>query len=228
MIKIDKRKNYYMTFDTETGSVADPKIYDIGWVIHDKDGNIFETHSYLTEEFYTPQYMKTAYFSNKVSMYNEMLAKNEITIKPFAEIIKILNASIAELPNLTIGAYNMSFDLKALKKTAKALGIKGKLLNRSAKTQDIRSLCMETICNPHKSYETFIKTNQLLTPAGNLSTTAENVFRYMMKNIEFIEDHTALSDSLIETALWSYALRQHKKYEKGVPKSTFHLLKKAE
>ena len=29
-MKFDNRKNYYMTFDTETGSVSDPKIYDIG------------------------------------------------------------------------------------------------------------------------------------------------------------------------------------------------------
>lgn len=227
-MKIDKRKNYYMTFDTETGSVSDPKIYDIGWVIHDKAGNIFETHSYLTAEFYTPQYMKTAYFANKVGLYNEMLANGEISIKPFAEIIRIMNESIAPLPNLTIGAYNMPFDLKALRMTAEALGIKGKLLKRTAKTQDIRSLCMETICNSHKTYERFVKRNNLLTPAGNLSTTAENLFRYLMKDVEFIEDHTALSDAMIETALWAYALRQNKKYEKGVPRSTFHLLKKAE
>ena len=37
-----------------------------------------------------------------------------------------MNESIAPLPNLTIGAYNMSFDLKALKMTADALGMKGK------------------------------------------------------------------------------------------------------
>lgn len=226
-MKIDKRKNYYLTLDTETGSVDNPLIYDIGWAIHDKDGNIFETYSFLTEEFYTPGFMATAYFSKKQPLYNEMLATGEITKKPFREIIETLNKSIKDIPNLTIGAYNMSFDLKALKATAQKLGITGKLLKKSAKVQDIRSLCMETICNKHKSYERFAKENSLVTPGGNLSTTAETLFKYLTKDIEFIEDHTALSDSLIEAALWAYALRQKTKYERGIPESTFHLLKKA-
>ena len=223
----DKRKNYYCTLDTETGSLDSPRIYDIGWVIHDKNGEIYETHSYLTTEFYTPDFMRTVYFANKVGLYDEMLKNGEITKKPFAEIIDILNASIANVPNLTIGAYNMSFDLKALRVTADALGMTGKLLKRPAKTQDIRSLCMETICNSQKSYERFVKENGFLTERGNFQTTAEVLFRYMTRNLEFIEDHTALSDALIETALWAYALRQHKAYERGVPKSTFHLLKRA-
>ena len=154
--------------------------------------------------------------------------KTNDVINPEDEIIEILNKSIKDIPNLTIGAYNMSFDLKALKATAQKLGITGKLLKKSAKVQDIRSLCMETICNKHKSYERFVKENSLVTPGGNLSTTAETLFKYLTKDIEFIEDHTALSDSLIEAALWAYALRQKTKYERGIPESTFHLLKKAE
>ena len=86
---------------------------------------------------------------------------------------------------------------------------------------------MEVICNQHKSYGNFVKSNGLLTPAGNFSTTAETLFRYMGKDAEFIEDHMALSDALIEAELWAYALKQHKKYEKGIEANTFNLLKRA-
>ena len=54
-------------------------------------------------------------------------------------IISLLNETISDVPNLTIGAYNIPFDLKALKTTANVLGIKGKLLKYPAKLQDIRS-----------------------------------------------------------------------------------------
>ena len=50
-MKIDKRKNYYLTIDTETANgFDDPIVYDIGGAIHDKKGNIYETFSFVIYE----------------------------------------------------------------------------------------------------------------------------------------------------------------------------------
>ena len=38
---IDKRKNYYLTIDTETANgLDDPLMYDLGGAIHDKRGRV--------------------------------------------------------------------------------------------------------------------------------------------------------------------------------------------
>ena len=50
-------------------------------------------------------------------------------------------------------------------------------------------------------FQTFCETNEFFTEAGNYSTTAETLFRYFSQNIDFVEEHTALSDSVIETEI---------------------------
>ena len=51
MTEIDKRKNYYLTIDTETAnSLDDPLVYDIGGAIHDKKGRVYETFSFVIYE----------------------------------------------------------------------------------------------------------------------------------------------------------------------------------
>ena len=41
---MDKRKNYYLTIDTETANdIECPLMYDLGGAIHDKQGKVYET-----------------------------------------------------------------------------------------------------------------------------------------------------------------------------------------
>ena len=66
MKKIDKRRTYYLTIDTETANgLEDPIVYDIGGCIHDKKGNIYETFSFIIyETFYgMKDLMKSAYYA---------------------------------------------------------------------------------------------------------------------------------------------------------------------
>ena len=50
-MSIDKRKNYYLTVDTETANgLDDPIVYDIGGCIHDKKGNVEETFLFVIKE----------------------------------------------------------------------------------------------------------------------------------------------------------------------------------
>ena len=64
---------------------------------------------------------------------------------------------------------------------------------------DIRAFAIQFLVN--EDYKAFCDKHEFYTEAGNYSTTAENVYRYITKNTEFLEDHTALSDSLIETEI---------------------------
>ena len=47
-------------------------------------------------------------------------------------------------------------------------------------------------------YIAFCESNNKFTESGNYSTTAETVFQYLINDIDFTEEHTALSDSIIE------------------------------
>ena len=53
MEKIDRRKTYYLVFDTETtNSMDDPIVYDIGGAVVDKKGNIYHTFSFVNYEVF--------------------------------------------------------------------------------------------------------------------------------------------------------------------------------
>lgn len=46
------KKHYYMTLDTETcNGFANPLVYDIGFTIHDRKGNIYEKFSFVVRNF---------------------------------------------------------------------------------------------------------------------------------------------------------------------------------
>ena len=46
--KIDRRKSYFITFDTKTAnSLECPLMYDLGFAVHDKQGKIYETFSFV-------------------------------------------------------------------------------------------------------------------------------------------------------------------------------------
>lgn len=122
-------KNLYLIVDTETAtlpyiknldidaktrtkiSIAKPLIYDIGWTICDRLGNIIKKENFLVQEtFFVPQIFNTAYYKEKRSVYMQMLKENKIKadlweniVKIFLEDLKIVKYAIA---------YNGCFDMK--------------------------------------------------------------------------------------------------------------------
>ena len=69
MTQIDRRKSYYMVYDTETAnSTNDALVYDLGLAIIDKKGNVYESRSLVINEVFNDMsdLMKTAYYANKL------------------------------------------------------------------------------------------------------------------------------------------------------------------
>ena len=75
------RKKFYLTLDTETATlpfanemaktasekqkiaIAKPLVYDIGWTITDRAGNVYKKVNYLIQEtFFVPNVFNTAYY----------------------------------------------------------------------------------------------------------------------------------------------------------------------
>ena len=92
-------------------AIAKPLIYDIGWTITNRKGDILESKQFLiAETFAVPAVFNTAYYAGKRPIYLEMLRKNETSIKPWDEVMDVLIADMAVVDG--VGAFNSMFDFK--------------------------------------------------------------------------------------------------------------------
>jgi len=120
----------YMVFDCETATlpfaneiacgdsekkkriaIARPLIYDLGWTITNRKGEILDKKQYLiAETFAVPAVFNTAYYSAKRPLYLEMLANDETCIKPWNDVMEIFMDDLQKVN--AVGAYNSMFDFK--------------------------------------------------------------------------------------------------------------------
>lgn len=125
-----RKENRYMVFDCETATlpfaneiadgdaekkkkiaIARPLIYDLGWTITNRKGDIIESKQYLVAEtFSVPAVFDTAYYAEKRPIYLEKLAKGETVIKPWNDIMTIFVEDLHKVDS--VGAYNSMFDFK--------------------------------------------------------------------------------------------------------------------
>ena len=64
------------------------------------------------------------------------------------------------------------------------------------------------------TYRRFWERHGLLTANGRLSASAENLYRFILKDPTFVESHTALEDVMIEKEILAYCYKQHKAMRK--------------
>jgi len=119
----------YLVVDTETATlplcselawdaeskkklaIAKPLVYDIGWNITNRKGEILDHKQFLVAEtFCVPQIFNTAYYAEKRPIYLEMLAKNETVIKTWDEIMTVFVNDMQSVD--AVGAFNSMFDFK--------------------------------------------------------------------------------------------------------------------
>lgn len=75
---------------------------------------------------------------------------------------------------------------------------------------DLWGLACDRLINIPK-YKNFCLENRLLTrSASYFKTSAETTFRYLLKQYDFIEEHTALADSIIESQILTKVLSKGK------------------
>ena len=92
-------------------AIAKPLVYDIGWTICDRAGNIHDRKQFLiAETFSVPAVFNTAYYAEKRPIYLEKLKKGETIIKPWNEVMEIFIADLNTVDS--VGAFNSMFDFK--------------------------------------------------------------------------------------------------------------------
>lgn len=209
-------KNTFATIDTETVGL-EGHVYDIGYCIHDKKGNIVLERNWLVEENFTnPKKMMGAFYAGKhFTHYARMLQDGEIRLTPWAEIVGIMRADFLTHGVNVVAAYNAGFDLRVIAQTHADLGNAGKVLQNPVKVLDIWQFACETKLR-QKSYANIARTLGWVSPAGNIKTGAEFAHRYCSGDYSFIEDHTALSDARIEVAILAECFKQKKRVPYGI------------
>lgn len=92
-------------------AIARPLIYDIGWTITNRKGEILDSKQFLiAETFAVPAVFNTAYYAEKRPLYLDMLNRKQTEIKPWNEVAEILLSDIRNVD--AVGAYNSMFDFK--------------------------------------------------------------------------------------------------------------------
>lgn len=201
-------KIMYCTLDTETvGGASTPTgTYNFGATIHDREGNIFATVSLLVMEHYEA-IRNDDYAKKNFPIYAERLAKGEMTaVATEAEALSIIRNLCKFYAVKYVMAYNTAFDFT---KT-----ICGELLNEF-EFIDIYLMALQTITH-QKGYAKFCQVNGFKSNSGkSCATSAESVYAYITSNPNYIEEHTAFADALIEMKIFVRCLRMHKKFTKN-------------
>jgi len=224
-------KNYYVILDTETAnSVEQPLPYDIGWVICDRNGNIYEERSFVVAEvFYDmSDLMQSAYYAQKLPQYFRDIENGDRIVAPMWKIRRVLKADMENYNTNKVGAYNMGFDRKALNNLIRYVSKSWMRWFFPLDTEffDVWNVACELLM-ARPSYEKFALENGLVTANGNLQTSAEAAYRYITKDSEFVESHTGLEDCKIEAAIFAKCVSQHKKMNTEIDSHCWRKVQKA-
>ena len=208
-------KNVIMVLDTETCDLSG-SVYDVGYTITNKKGDILATRNWLVKEIFTDaQRMMGAFYAKKMfTHYAPMLDDGLVKLKDWDYIVSMIRADVKAFGVNIISAYNAGFDLRVMRNTNALLGDGSPILPKGLKVLDIWQFACETKLS-QKAYKKLARARGWVSPKGNIKTGAEFCYRYTSGNHDFIEDHTALSDAIIETQILACCFAQKAKIPYG-------------
>lgn len=210
-----RKSKWFWVKDTETaGSLLNPLVYDDGFKITNRKGEVAERMSIVVRDIYEGQkeIMETAYYAKKLPKYEVKLASGERQMMSFYELRQLFIELSNKYDAREVYAYNINFDRRALNNTMRFVtdnkyryffpfGTKFHCIWNMA--------CQVLLARP--SYIKFALENGYLSEKGNILTNAECCYRYITKNTDFVEEHEGIDDVEIETEILLKCLRQHKK-----------------
>lgn len=222
---MDKRKKFMIVLDTETCPMdsscnkVNPDnmlVYDIGWAVVDKKGNVYQSHSYIVSEiFFEKELMNSAYYAKKIPDYWKDIRNGSRIILNLYQIRKKLLKEMSEYGIKEIYAHNAYFDLISLNQTERWITKSKYRYFFPYETIICDTLKMSRqVLKTRKTYKDFCTKNNYITKNNQMRFTAEIIYRYLTFDNDFIESHTALEDVMIEKEILAYCYRAHKKMTK--------------
>ena len=188
-------KEKIIVLDTEALGLLKPIVYEVGYVIADTDGKVICKRDYLIKQVYdNEELFATAYFANKRDVYNKKIADGLAKLVYWGYAMKVLASDIEKYGITKIYAYNSRFDKGAINYTHEIYPAKCK--PTADGIEDIMRYIKPIISTAE--YKEFCEANGYMTANNRHQKTAEVVYRYLTNNVDFIEDHMAVEDCLIE------------------------------
>lgn len=223
---MDRRISYKVVLDTETCPInkelnevvpTNMWTYDCGWAIVDKRGKVYRTRSFINADIFLgeKELMKSAYYANKIPQYWEDIKSGKRVLTSFANIRKTLLADIAEFEVKEIYAHNMRFDYGTLNTTERWL-TKSKyryFFPKDLVICDTLKMARDVIAKM-PTYKRFCEEHGYITKNGQVQLKAETIYKFISKDLDFVESHTGLEDVMIEKEILAYCYRQHKAMRK--------------
>ena len=209
------KKHKYLLIDTETANgLDDPLCYNFAGAVIDRYGNVYETGNFINADvfFGKPELMQTAYYAAKIPEYIEQIKRGEIQIKSWFEIKDQVWTTCAKYGIKAIIAHNARFDYRSCTKTQRfeTCSKYRYFFPRSVEIWDTLKMAQDTICKQTR-YIKWCNNNGYVTNQGKVRATAEILYRYISKDIEFEESHKAFEDITIEMEIFWHCIRQHKR-----------------
>lgn len=202
----------FMVFDTETTNDIDcPIMYDFGFAIIDKNGNIYRKGSFVVADvFLDKELMESAFFAEKIPMYWEQIKRGERELKRLANIRKIVLDTMKEFNIKIVMAHNTRFDYRSTATTQRYMTNSKYRYFFPYGTEFWDTLKMaREIFSADENYCAFCTENNFLTKNGKNKYTAEILYRYLTDDISFEESHTGLEDVLIEKEIFVHCIQKN-------------------
>ena len=211
----------FIVLDVETANdTVDALTYDIGFIVADRHGNIYESHSFCVYDIYRGkrELMQSAYYAHKLPLYEEGLKNGEYKLARFSTVKNIIWKLMADYNITKVFAYNCHFDRNARTKTQIWL-TKSKyrwFFPYETEFCDIWNFACSTICQ-QKGYKDFCELNGYISNRGNnYRSSAETVYQFITNQPTFEELHQGLADVYIEYEILLRCYSTHKKVETDI------------
>lgn len=185
----------YVVFDTETTSLDKPFCYNIGYSIRNENNQILAEKEFIVEQiWHNLPLFSTAHYAEKRPIYVKRMKARKIEMEKFGYICQEMVRDFRKYDVKLAFAYNSQFDEKVFNFNCDWF----KCINPfdNIEIKDIRGFVHNFLIN--ENFKAFCDKFGYFTETGNYSTTAETIYRYLTNNTDFMEEHTALSDSRIE------------------------------
>lgn len=225
------RKNeWFIIIDTETAnSIEFPLPYDIGYKVMNRKGEVAVERSLCVYEIYVTQreMMETAYYADKLPQYEVELRRGERKLVRLYTARKTILSDMEEYKTNVVYAYNMNFDKRALNNDQKFV-TNNRYRYFFPKETEYRCIwhmaCQVLLARP--SYIKFALEQGYVSEKGNILTNAECCYRYVTKNINFVEEHKGIDDVHIEAEILLACYAQHKKMDTKPYQACWRLVQK--
>lgn len=215
-----KKINIFMC-DTETaGEILNAFVYDFGGGKTSLyDGIVSDSMNYINYNvFYEKQeMMQSAYYAEKLPAYRDEIWEGKREVFDIVDIRARVHKYFKENNISVVCAHNARFDIRALNNTIREAtnGRVKYFFPYGIEVWDTLKMAQQVL-GKMPTYRKFCEDNGYMTKHEKPRPryTAEIIYRFITKDLNFEEAHTGLKDVEIETQILAYLVKQHKKMDK--------------